>query len=120
MKQLMVTVIGVGLAGIVVSAQAGDPAAGKTAFAERHCGTCHKTDKDDAKGGKMSTVLADKVGSMSPAQIKAWLTDPAALEAKLPKKPPVLMSAYLKNQKPPLSETEVTNLVAYLKSLAPK
>lgn len=120
MKKLIATMMGVALAGLVVSAQAGDPAKGKAAFAARHCGTCHKTDKDDAKGGKMSTVLAESVGKLSPADLRAWLTDTAKMEAKLPKKPPVLMSTYLKGQKPPLSEAEVTDLVAYLKTLPAK
>lgn len=121
MKKLIVTVAGVVFAGLVVFAQgSGDPAKGKAVFADRHCGTCHKTDKDDAKGGKMSTVLADTVGKLSPADLKAWLTDTAKMEAKLPKKPPVLMSTYLKGQKTPLSDAEVTNLVAYLRTLPAK
>ena len=120
MMKLVATLAGIAIAGAVVSAQTGDPAKGKTAFADRHCSTCHKTDKDDAKGGKMSTVLADTVGKLSAADLKTWLTDPAAMEAKLPKKPPVLMSGYLKNLKPPLSDADVANLVAYLKTLPPK
>lgn len=121
MKKLIATMMGMAFAGLVVSAQgSGDPAKGKEVFADRHCGTCHKTDKDDAKGGKMSTVLADSVSKLSPADLKAWLTDTARMETKLPKKPPMLMSNYLKGQKPPLSDADVTNLVAYLKTLPAK
>jgi hypothetical protein len=66
----------------------------------------------------MSTVLADTVGKLSEADIKSWLTDAAKMEAKLPKKPPIPMSGFLKGLKPPLSEAEVANLVAYVRTLA--
>lgn len=120
MQKFIVTVVGLAIAGAVVSAQAGDPAKGKAVFADRHCGTCHRTDKDDAKGGKMSTVLADTVGKLSGAELKTWVTEPATMEAKLPKKPPVLMSSYLKNLKPALTDADVANLVAFLKTLPAK
>lgn len=46
------------------------------------------------------------------------MTDTAAMEAKLPKPPVARMSAFIKNLKPALSEAEVANLVAYLRTLA--
>ncbi len=118
MQKLFVAIIGVAISGTLVSAQAGDPAKGKTAFVDHHCATCHRTDKDDTKGGKMSTILADTVGKLSAADLKAWLTDTASMEAKLPAKPKVLMSSYMKNQK--LTDADVANLVAYLKTLPAK
>jgi cytochrome c2 len=118
MQKLVITMIGVAMAGTVVCAQAGDADKGKAAFADHHCSTCHKTTKDDEKGGKMATVLADTVGKLSAADVKAWLTDTAAMEAKLPAKPKVLMSSYMKNQK--LTDADVANLVAYLKTLPAK
>jgi mono/diheme cytochrome c family protein len=98
----------------------GDAAKGKEIYAARKCATCHRTDKDDAKGGKMSTILGDALAKMSAADIKGWLTDTAAMEAKLAKPPVVKMSAYIKNLKPALTEAEVANLVAYLKTLPAK
>jgi len=68
----------------------------------------------------MSTILGDTVGKLSPAEIKNWLTDTAAMEAKLPKPPVVKMSAFIKNLKPALTEADVANLVAYLKTLPAK
>lgn len=117
MRTPIVTVVGIVLAGLVVSAQ-GDAAKGKITYGERKCSMCHKTTKDDEKGGKMATVLADGAGKLSAADIKSWLTDAAKMEAKLPKKPKILMSGFLKGLKPPLSEAEVANLVAYVRTLA--
>ena len=118
MKSIIITLIGVAVAGTIVCAQAGDVEKGKAAFADHKCGTCHKTTKADEKGGKMSTVLGDTVGKLSAADVKAWLTDTATMEAKLPAKPKVLMSSYIKNQK--LTDADVANLVAYVKSLPAK
>ena len=118
MHRFVITMIGVAIAGVVVCAQAGDADKGKAAFAEHKCGTCHKTTAADEKGGKMSTVLGDTVGKLSAADLKAWLTNTATMEAKLPAKPKVLMSSYLKNQK--LTDADVANLVAYLRTLPAK
>ena len=123
MRAVIVSLVGIALCGSVMAAQSasdlakGDAAKGKTIYAERKCGTCHRTDKADDKGGKMSTILGDTVAKLSPAEIKSWLTEPEKMEAKLPKAPTVKMSGYLKNQKTPLSEAEVANLVAYLRTL---
>ena len=119
MRILVVTFIGVLACGAAASARgAGDAAKGKTAYANRKCAMCHKTDASDTKGGKVGAVLGDTVGKLSAADLKSWLTDTAAMEAKLPKKPSMSMSGYLKNQKPPLGEAEVADLVAYLQTLA--
>lgn len=126
MRAFIVSLVGIALCGSVMTAQSasdlakGDAAKGKTAYADRKCAMCHRTDKEDTKGGKMSTILADHVAKLSPAEIKSWLTDTAAVEAKLPKPPMAKMSAFMKNLKPALSEAEVANLVAYLRTLAAK
>ena len=126
MRAVAVSLVGIALCGSVMTAQSagdlakGDAAKGKTAYADRRCAMCHRTDKDDTKGGKLSTILADHVGKLSPAEIKSWLTDTATMEAKLPKPPVAKMSAFVKNLQPPLSEAEVANLVAYLRTLAAK
>ena len=118
MQRVVITLIGFAFAGAILSAQGGDPAKGKQAYTDHHCGTCHKTTNDDEKGGKMAVVLADAVTKLSAADIRTWLTDPAAMEAKLPARPKVLMSTYLKNQK--LTDADVSNLTAYLKRLPAK
>ena len=123
MRAFIVTVVGLALCGSALAAQGtrdmakGDAAKGKVAFADHKCATCHKINKDDDKGGKLSTILADHVGKLSNADLKSWLTDTAKMEAALPKKPPMPMSGFLKMQK--LSEADVANLVAYLRTLAP-
>jgi cytochrome c2 len=118
MRTLIVTAVGIALSGLGLAAQGhGDAAKGKTTFVERKCGVCHKTTKDDATGGKMSTVLGDVVGKMSDADIRDWLTDPAKMEKSLPKKPPMPMSSFVKTLNPPLSPAEISNLIAYLRTL---
>jgi mono/diheme cytochrome c family protein len=121
MRKLIVTFVGIALSGLVVSAQgAGDAVKGKAAYADRKCATCHRLNQEDLKGGKMSTVLGDTVAKLSAADIKTWLTDAAKMEAKLPKMPVVKMSSFLKGLKPPLSDEEVANLVAYVRTLPVK
>jgi cytochrome c553 len=116
MRKVTVTVVGIVLFGVGVAAQ-GDAAKGRAVYVDRKCGTCHKTDPADEKGGKLSTVLSETVGKLSPEEIRSWLTDTSKMESKLPKKPPMPMSAFLKNLKPPLSDADVTNLIAYLRTL---
>jgi cytochrome c2 len=121
MRGLIAAFIAVSIATLVVMAQgAGDAAKGQAAYVDRKCGTCHKINKDDAKGGKLSTILADNVGKLSAADMRAWLTDTAKMEAKLPKKPIMPMSTFLKSLKPGLNDAEVNNLIAYLQTLPGK
>ena len=121
MRKVLAVLVGIAVCGlVVVNAQGGDVAKGKAAYDARGCKTCHKTTKDDAAGSKLATVLADNVGKLSAADIKGWLTTTAAMEAKLPKKPVMPMSAFIKGLKPALSEADVTNLIAYVQSLAGK
>jgi Cytochrome c2 len=126
MRTLIVSLVGIALCGSVMAAQSasdlakGDAVKGKAVYTQRKCATCHRTDKADDKGGKLSTILGDTVAKLSPVEIKSWLTDTAAMEAKLPKPPVAKMSAVIKNLKPALTEAEVANLVAYLKTLPAK
>ena len=121
MRVFITTLVAAALSGLVLSAQTpGDATKGKTTYTERKCGTCHRTTDADQTGGKLATVLGDTAGKLSDADIRKWLTDPAAMEKSLPKKPPMPMSAYLKSLNPPLSQTEISNLVAYVRTLAPK
>jgi len=82
-------------------------AAGKAAYDKNGCAKCHQI---AGKGSKISPL--DGVGSkLSAAEIKQWITDPAAMTAKLPKKPAAAM------KKVPLSDADVDNLVEYMLSL---
>jgi mono/diheme cytochrome c family protein len=119
MRKLIATLVGVAVCGVVVAAQtpSGNATNGKALYAEKKCGTCHKTNKADATGGKMSTVLADSVAKMSAADIKSWFTDAAKMEAKLAKKPTATMSGYLKGLKPALTDGQIADLVAYMMTL---
>lgn len=119
MRKLTATLVGIAVCGVVASAQTpgGIATTGKALYAEKKCATCHKTNKDDAKGGKMSTVLADKVAKMSAADVKSWFTDAAKMEAKLPKKPAASMATYLKGLKPALTQGQIADLVAFMMTL---
>ena len=82
-------------------------AAGKSLYDKNGCAKCHQI---AGKGSKISPL--DGVGSkLSAAEIKQWLTDPAAMTAKLPKKPPVAM------KKVALPDADIDNLVEYMLSL---
>lgn len=116
MKRVLFTVVGAAflLSGAVVYAQdAAKVAAGKKAYETQVCKTCHVLGGVGTKG--VASVL-DGVGSkLKPEEMKKWFTDTAAMEAKLPKKPLVKMSDYLKTHK--ISDADVDALVAYLQTL---
>jgi mono/diheme cytochrome c family protein len=113
MKRVLIVAMGLALVtGPALFAQdAAKVAAGKQAYTAQKCSTCHQI---AGAGNKMFPL--DGVGKkLSSADLKKWLTDPAAMEAKLPKKPPMLMSSWLKSHK--LSDADVTAMVAYLETL---
>jgi len=87
MKRVLVTIVGLFLAAPLLLAQdAAQIAAGKKAFEAQKCGTCHQI---AGTGGKAGSVL-DGVGKkLTEADIRKWLTTPAEMESKLPKKPTV-------------------------------
>ena len=119
MRTFVVIAVGIVACGVTVAAQGGNTAKGEELFVQRKCGLCHKTTPADAKGGKLAGVLSDAAGKLSAEDIKAWLTEPAKMEAKLPTKPKMLMSASLKG-KPAFTPAELNDLAAYVKSLAAK
>lgn len=114
MRATLIAVMGILVAGTLLVAQA-DPAkvaAGQKAYATVKCDTCHSI---AGKGGKLSTALDGVGGKLTEADIKKWLTSPAEMEAKLPKKPAMPMSTYLKSHK--VTEADVDALTAYMMSL---
>src|SRR5215472_2696168 len=99
MRRWWMTVILVGVGATVLASQAVDPAkvaAGQKAYDIKQCATCHAI---AGKGGKLSTALDDVGSKYSEADIRAWLTTPAPMEAKLPKRPAMPMSTFLKSHK---------------------
>ena len=96
-------------------AQAPDPAkvaAGVKVFETQKCSQCHAV---KGVGGKLAAALDGVGGKLTEADIRKWFTAAAEMEAKLPKKPPMPMSTYLKNHK--LADADVDALVAYMRSL---
>ena len=90
-----------------ISAQADKIEAGKKVYAAQKCATCHSI---GGVGSKISPL--DGVGSkLTAAEIKAWITDPDPLTAKLATKPKVKMKKYT------LPEADLDALIAYLSSL---
>jgi mono/diheme cytochrome c family protein len=115
MRTVAATLTGLMIASSLVLAQAPDPKkveAGQKAYEAQKCATCHSI---KGVGGKLSTDLAGVGAKFTEADIRKWLTDPAPLEAKLPKKPVMPMSTFLKSHK--LSDPDVDALVAYMMSL---
>jgi mono/diheme cytochrome c family protein len=85
-------------------------AQGQKIYQDLKCATCHSI---EGKGSKMSPL--DGVGSkLSAADLKMWLTDPAAMHAKMKTKPKVAMK---KVERP---DAELDVLVAYLQTLKKK
>jgi mono/diheme cytochrome c family protein len=108
-------VIAVAMTATAVRAQQPDPAkaaAGQKVFETQKCSTCHAV-KDGEK--KPASSLVGVSAKLSDADMKKWLTDTAAMEAKLPKKPAMSMATFMKTHK--LSDADVDALVAYMKSL---
>jgi mono/diheme cytochrome c family protein len=113
MKRWIVVAAGVmTMSGLTLFAQdAQKVAQGRKLYEELKCGTCHIV---EGKGGKMASAL-DGVGSkLTAADLKMWLTDPAAMHAKAATKPKVMMK---KTERP---DADLDALVAYLQSLKKK
>lgn len=82
---------------------------GRKIYESQGCAKCHMV---AGKGNKMFPL--DGVGSKLPAaDIRKWFTHTAAMEAALPKKPAIMMSARKYN----LRDADLDALVAYLMSL---
>src|SRR5438874_4707015 len=96
----------------VLSAQAPDAAKvalGKKTFEDTKCTKCHGDDGLGDKDGKLS--LAKGTAKMTVADIKKWITSPAEMTAKLPRKPKEAMKKF------DLTEAQVEALVAFVQSL---
>ena len=113
MKTLAAVIVGVVLAGGAAFAQ-GKAADGQTAFDTLKCGTCHQV---AGKGGKLAAALDGVATKLSAADIKKWLADPAAMEAKLEKKPKMLMSASTAYKTKKVTPADIDNLAAYMATL---
>lgn len=112
MKRFGAVMVFVVFAGGAAFAQDAKVEAGKAAYATYKCSTCHAI---KGTGGKLASALDGVATKLPAADIKKWLTDTAAMEAKLPKKPAMLMSANLKTKKITVAEFEA--LEAYLATL---
>ena len=115
MRTWMVALVGVALCSAVIGAQTPDPAkvkAGEALYVKIKCSTCHAI---KGEGGKLSTDLSGISAKMSEADIKTWISKPETMEPKLPKKPVMPMSTYMKTQK--ITDADVDALVAYVRSL---
>jgi mono/diheme cytochrome c family protein len=111
MRHLVLVAGFVGLATLAASAQnATLVQAGKALYVSNRCARCHSIDGKGYKNGKLDGV----VSKMTAADMKKWLTNPAEMEATLTKKPKVKMSSR-KNMR--LSDTDVTALIAYLRTI---
>jgi mono/diheme cytochrome c family protein len=111
MRTVFVTLVSAALATSVVLAQDAKVAAGQKVYTAEKCATCHQI---AGKGNKTSPL--DGVGTkLSEADIRGWLTNTAAMEAKLPKKPAMSMAGFMKTHK--LKDADVDALTAYLMSL---
>ena len=113
-KTLSVAIVGGVLwAGFgVVSAQAPDPAKialGKQTFEDTKCTKCHGPDGKGGKDKKLSLVEA--AAKLSAADIRKWITSPAEMTAKLPRKPKEPMKKF------DMTDAQVDALVAFVQSL---
>jgi mono/diheme cytochrome c family protein len=111
--------VAVVLTGTGTAAQAPDAklaGEGKKLYATYKCEKCHQIDGRGSKKGPLDGVGA----KLTAADIRKWLTDPAAMEAKMDKKPTGTdaMSFALKTKG--IEPHEVDALVAYIQTLTKK
>ena len=118
MKISVIAVIGAvmlgGTAGMAAPQDAAKIAAGKQLYTTQKCATCHSI-KGVGASGKAGSALDGVGAKLTEADMKKWFVAPAEMEAKLPKKPMVTMSGYMKTHK--LTDADVDALVAYMMSL---
>jgi mono/diheme cytochrome c family protein len=97
-------------AGTGVAAQQPPSAeAGRKVFEREKCAACHQI----AKQGNSRYPLDGVASRLTAEQLRRWITDTAAMEAALPRLPPIRMSA----RKYRLKEADLDALVRYLQSL---
>jgi cytochrome c2 len=102
------------ICGTAVAVSAQDAKAGEALYGTKKCATCHQI---KGQGNKVASALDDVGTKLTAADIKKWFTatDALAMEAKLPKKPIVTMSSWLKTNK--LADADIDALVAYMQTL---
>ncbi len=108
--RLTMAMMAVGMLALApAAARAQDAAKGEALFGAQKCSMCHSV---AGKGGKISVL--DGVGKkFTAAEIKEWLVDPAAAEAKHKStKKPSMPKTIAK-----LPAADIDNLVAYLQTL---
>ncbi len=112
-KRFLVAVVGtLALSGMTLLAQdAKQVDTGKKLFSSKECTKCHQI---EGKGNKIN-ILDGVATKVTAADMHKWLTEPAAMEAKLDHKPKVKMSSKIKQLK--LNPAEIDALVAYLQTL---
>jgi len=114
MRTLIAALIGVAVMAGTAGAQTLDPKkveAGQKVYVAQKCSTCHAIKNT---GGKMASALGGVGAKLTEADMKKWLTDTAAMEAKVTPKPKASMTSYMKTRK--LTPTDVDALVAFLMS----
>ena len=115
MKTILATLLGmvvmVGVAEAQTVATTADVETGQKVYVAQKCSMCHAIKNS---GGKMASALGGVGAKLSKADIRLWLTDTAAMEAKVTPKPKASMTSYMKTHK--LSATDVDALVAFLMS----
>ena len=112
MRRPVTFAVAFAFAGVSLAAQ-GTPAqveAGKKTYDAKKCNQCHTI---GGKGGTLTKLYPlDSAEAMKipAAEIKSWLTDTVAMEAKSEKKPKLKMSS----KKVVLTAPEVEGLIAYM------
>jgi mono/diheme cytochrome c family protein len=87
----------------------GQVEAGEALFLKEGCNKCHQV----AGRGSKLYPLDGVAKKLTAAEMRAWLTTPAKMEAKLPKRPMVKMSS----KKYAFTPEQVDALIAYLQTL---
>jgi len=116
MKRLVIAVMGVVfLAGVSTFAQdAKLVSSGKKLWDSKECAKCHTIAGKGERQSKYSAL--DDVGARaSEADIRHWMKDPKAMEAKLDHTPKTKMSSKIAQMK--LTDADVDALTAYLLTL---
>lgn len=115
MRRPVTFAVAFAFAGVALAAQ-GTPAqiaAGKKTYDAKKCSQCHTI---GGKGGSLTKLYpldSAEASKIPAAEIKSWLTDTIAMEAKSEKKPKLKMSS----KKVALTDADVEVLIAYVVSI---
>ena len=97
------------MAGLSAAVARQQSEAGRRIYEREKCATCHQIEKR----GNSRYPLDGVARRLTPEQLRRWLTDPADMEAALPRMPALRMST----MKYRLNRQELDALVAYLETL---